>query len=89
MLWPIHIKGVFYTHRGAAMRTNIEIDDKLMKKTIKASGARTKREAVVTAMRFFVDMREQQKALRELWGAAKWEGDLEQSRLSRFADQEW
>ncbi len=71
------------------MRTNIDIDDKLMKQTIQASGERTKRAAVEVAMRTFVQLRKQEKALRELWGAAKWEGDLEQSRLSRFADQEW
>ncbi len=28
------------------MRTNIEIDDKLMKEALKATGAKTKREAV-------------------------------------------
>jgi Arc/MetJ family transcription regulator len=71
------------------MRTNIDIDDKLMKQTIRASGERTKRAAVETAMRTFVDLKKQERALDRLWGAAKWEGDLEQSRLGRFADQEW
>ena len=71
------------------MRTNIDIDDKLMKKVMRSSGVRTKKAAVETSMRLYVQMQEQEKALRELWGAAKWEGDLEQSRLSRFANREW
>jgi Arc/MetJ family transcription regulator len=71
------------------MRTNIDIDDKLMKQTIQASGERTKRAAVEVAMRTFVRLKKQEKALRELRGIGQWEGDLEQSRLSRFADQEW
>jgi Arc/MetJ family transcription regulator len=71
------------------MRTNIEIDDRLMKQTIRAAGARTKRAAVETAMRAFVQLKDQEKALRELRGIGKWEGDLEQSRLNRFADRKW
>ncbi len=71
------------------MRTNIEIDDKLMKQTIQASGECTKKAAVEVAMRTFVQLKKQEKALRELRGIGQWEGDLEQSRLSRFADQEW
>ncbi len=67
------------------MRTNIEIDDKLMKKVMKGSGARTKRAAVEAAMRLFVQLKEQEK-VRELRGIGQWEGDLEQSRLGRFAD---
>ncbi|HEY5055732.1 MAG TPA: type II toxin-antitoxin system VapB family antitoxin [Acidobacteriaceae bacterium] len=71
------------------MRTNIEIDDKLMKKALRASGEKTKKAAVVAGLKLLVRMNEQAKALRELRGMAKWEGDLEQSRLGRFADQEW
>ncbi|HWB33673.1 MAG TPA: type II toxin-antitoxin system VapB family antitoxin [Acidobacteriaceae bacterium] len=71
------------------MRTNIEIDDKLMKQTMRASGKRTKRAAVEAAMRHFVQLKNQEKALRELWGSVEWEGNLDQSRLGRFAGQEW
>ena len=70
------------------MRTNIEIDDKLMEQAIRASKTKTKKAAVVAGLELLVRMDTQEKALRELWGAAKWEGDLEQSRLSRFADRE-
>jgi Arc/MetJ family transcription regulator len=71
------------------MRTNIDIDDKLMKKAIRASGEKTKKGAVVRGLQLLIRQDAQERALRELWGAAKWEGDLEQSRLSRFPDQEW
>jgi Arc/MetJ family transcription regulator len=36
------------------MRTNIEIDDKLMKQAMKATGATTKRAAVEVCLRKFV-----------------------------------
>jgi Arc/MetJ family transcription regulator len=78
-------KSVKYTHWGAALRTNIEIDDKLMRKALRASGATTKKAAVEAGLRLLVRMQEQEKALG-LWGAAKWEGDLEQSRLGHVRD---
>jgi Arc/MetJ family transcription regulator len=70
------------------MRTNIEIDDKLMKKALRATGAKTKKAAVEAALRLAVKMR-QQESVRDLWGIAEWEGDLKQLRTSRFADREW
>ena len=70
------------------MRTNIDIDDKLMKKAIQASGEKTKKGAVVAALRLMVNLKDHEK-VRDLWGIGGWEGDLEQSRLSRFEGQEW
>jgi Arc/MetJ family transcription regulator len=70
------------------MRTNIDIDDKLMKKAIRASGEKTKKGAVVAALQLMVNLKDQEK-VRDLWGIGEWEGDLEQSRLSRFEGQEW
>jgi Arc/MetJ family transcription regulator len=70
------------------MRTNIEIDDGLMKKALRASGTKTKRATVEAALQLLVRMRGQEK-VGELWGIGGWEGDLEQSRLDRFAGKEW
>jgi Arc/MetJ family transcription regulator len=70
------------------MRTNIDIDDTLLKKVMHSSKSRTKKAAVDAALRRYVQLEEQAKVL-ELWGKVEWEGDLEQSRLSRFADQSW
>jgi Arc/MetJ family transcription regulator len=65
------------------MRTNIEIDDQLLKRVMRSSGSPTKKAAVDTALRRYMQMEEQAK-IRELWGTVEWEGNLEESRLSRF-----
>lgn len=64
------------------MRTNIEIDDKLMKDALKATGAKTKREAVELGLKTLVQLRGQEKA-RELKGKITWEGDLNAMRTDR------
>ncbi|MFT4196567.1 MAG: type II toxin-antitoxin system VapB family antitoxin [Pseudoxanthomonas sp.] len=64
------------------MRTNIEINDRLMKDALKASGARTKREAVELGLKALVQLQAQAK-VRELRGAIAWEGDLEAMRTDR------
>lgn len=47
------------------MRTNIVIDDKLMKDTLRATGLRTKREVVELGLRTVLRLR-QQEAIRGL-----------------------
>lgn len=64
------------------VRTNIEIDDKLMKDALKATGAKTKREAVELGLKTLVRLRMQEKA-RELKGKITWEGDLDAMRTDR------
>jgi len=64
------------------MRTNIDIDDQLMKDTLKATGLKTKREAVELALRTLLRLRRQEKA-KDLWGKIDWQGDLEAMRLDR------
>ena len=64
------------------MRTNIEIDDKLMKDALKATGVKTKREAVELGLKTLVQLRAQEKA-RELKGKIAWEGDLSAMRTDR------
>lgn len=66
------------------MRTNIEIDDKLMAKAMKASGAPTKKAVVEEALKLLVRIRGQAR-IRELRGKIKWEGDLDTMRLGRNA----
>ena len=69
------------------MRTNIDINDELLAKTMKESGATTKKQAVETALQFFVDVKGQAD-IRKLRGMVQWEGDLNESRQSRFPDLE-
>jgi Arc/MetJ family transcription regulator len=66
------------------MRTNIEIDDRLMKQAMKSSGARTKKAAVESGLRLLVKLRAQ-TGIRKLRGKIQWEGDLEESRQGRIA----
>lgn len=57
------------------MRTNIDIDDKLMKQALKASGATTKKAVVEESLKLLVRMRKQKEALDGLWGILKEPGD--------------
>ena len=61
------------------MRTNIVIDDDLMKDALKASGVKTKREVVELGLRTLVRLA-QQVAIRRYRGKLRWEGDLEAMR---------
>ena len=61
------------------MRTNIEIDDRLMRKAMRASGRRTKRATVEAGLRLLVQLKEQ-AGIRRLRGKIRWEGNLEVSR---------
>jgi Arc/MetJ family transcription regulator len=64
------------------MRTNIEIDDRLIHQAMRASGTSTKRAAVEAALQLLVKTHSQ-AAIRRLRGKVKWEGDLNESRLGR------
>jgi len=67
------------------MRTNIEIDDQLMRQAMRSSGARTKRATVEAGLRLLVQVRGQ-TGIRRLRGKIKWEGNLDESRLGRNAE---
>lgn len=67
------------------MRTNIDIDDRLMEEAMKSSGLRTKRAAVEEGLRLLIQTRAQ-ASIRKLRGKVKWEGELQRSRLGRTAD---
>ena len=55
------------------MRTNFEIDDKLMEQAMKATGTETKKAAVEASMRLAVQTK-QQESLRDLFGTVVWRG---------------
>lgn len=67
------------------MRTNIVIDDALMRQAMQASGARSKREAVELGLRTLVRL-QQQAEIRSFRGRLHWEGDLEAQRRDADAD---
>lgn len=64
------------------MRTNIVIDDKLMSDALKATGLKTKREAVELGLRTLLRLRNQ-AALRQLRGKLEWKGDIDAMRRDR------
>jgi len=64
------------------MRTNIVIDDKLMKETLHVTGLKTKREAVDLGLRTLLKLR-QQEAIRQFRGKLNWEGSLDATRTDR------
>ena len=64
------------------MRTNIVIDDKLMRDTLRATGFRTKREAVEEGLRTLLRLKIQ-AGIRRLRGKLDWQGDLNAMRRDR------
>jgi Arc/MetJ family transcription regulator len=58
-----------------SIRTNIVIDDKLMRDTLRATGLKTKREVVGQALRTLLHLRRQAE-IRRFRGKLDWQGDL-------------
>jgi Arc/MetJ family transcription regulator len=61
------------------MRTNIEIDDQLMRSTLEVTGLKTKREVVELGLRTLLKLH-QQEHIRQFRGKLHWQGDLETMR---------
>jgi len=66
------------------MRTNIDIDDDLMRQAQRASGEPTKRAVVELALRLLVRTKAQ-AGIRRLRGKARWQGNLAMTRSGRAA----
>lgn len=64
------------------MRTNIEIDDRLMAEAQKLSGLATKKQTVEEALRLMVRLRRQSE-VGAAFGRYPWKGNLAQSRKGR------
>ena len=62
-----------------SMRTNIVIDDELMKRVLKLTGIRTKREAVEMGLKALLKLKRQDQ-IRDYRGRLDWEGDLDELR---------
>ena len=61
------------------MRTNIDIDDDLMKEAIKLTKLKSKKEVVNKALQEIIKT-EKINQLRSLRGKINWEGNLEEMR---------
>lgn len=64
------------------MRTNIVIDDKLMRETLRATGLKTKRAAVEEGLRTLLRLSKQAE-IRKFRGKLTWQGDLAAMRTDR------
>lgn len=64
------------------MRTNIVIDDKLMNGTLRATGLKTKREAVELGLRTLLRL-SQQEEIKRFRGKLDWQGDLDAMRTDK------
>ncbi len=64
------------------MRTNIVIDDQLMKSALRVTGLKTKREAVELGLRTLLMLR-QQEEIKRFRGKFNWQGDLDAMRLDK------
>lgn len=64
-------------------RTNIELDDGLVEKAMRLTGATTKREVVDLALRRLVEKGTLYRSLRRLKGQLAWEGDVTAWRSAR------
>lgn len=63
-------------------RTNIDLDDELVKAGLKITNCKSKRELVNLALKELVAKKTRKKLL-ELKGKVVWEGDLSQMRKGR------
>lgn len=64
------------------MRTNIIIDDRLMRDAMRLSGLNTKRAVVEEGLRLLIRVKEQAD-IRRLRGKVRWQGDLDELRAGR------
>jgi Arc/MetJ family transcription regulator len=67
------------------MRTNIEIDDELMRQAMEATGTTTKKAAVEAALQKVVQIHARKDILK-WFGKIEWDGDLDAMRESRFPE---
>jgi Arc/MetJ family transcription regulator len=64
------------------MRTNIVIDDELMKQVLKQTGIKTKREAVDMGLKTLLRLKRQEN-IRNYRGKLEWTGDLDDMRTDK------
>ena len=66
-------------------RTNVELDEKLVREGMRLFKKKTKKDLIHFALSELI-RREKAKGILDLQGQVHWEGDLKQMRRARFAD---
>jgi len=64
------------------MRTNIEIEESLIREAMKVSGLTTKKAIVEEGLRLIISLKKQE-GIKSLRGKVKWEGDLDKMRTDQ------
>jgi len=64
------------------MRTNVVINDHLMESALKASGLKTKKDAIEEGLKLLVQVKSQ-KEIKRYRGKLKWSGNLDEMRLDK------
>ncbi len=64
------------------MRTNVVLDDELMRSALKASGFKTKKRAIEEGLKLLIDVHHQKK-IRAYRGKLKWSGNLDKMRRDK------
>jgi Arc/MetJ family transcription regulator len=64
------------------MRTNVVIDDDLMESALRASGIKTKKDAIEEGLKLLVQLKTQER-IKGFRGKLKWTGSLEKMRSDR------
>jgi Arc/MetJ family transcription regulator len=64
------------------MRTNVCINDQLMKSALKHSGLSTKKDAIEAGLKLLVTFKRQEKT-RNFRGKLQWTGDLDKMRMDK------
>ena len=72
----IHILGDF------AMRTNVVLDDDLVRSALKLSGYKTKKRAIEEGLKLLVQVNRQKK-IKDFRGKLKWTGNLNKMRTDK------
>jgi Arc/MetJ family transcription regulator len=64
------------------VRTNVVIDDDLMESALRASGKKTKKEAIEEGLRLLIRMKDQER-IKGFRGELKWTGNLDEMRIDK------
>ena len=64
------------------MRTNVVLNDDLVKSALSLSGIRTKKKAIEEGLKLLIDVN-RQKRIKGFRGKLKWTGDLNKMRTDK------
>lgn len=64
------------------MRTNVIIDDDLMKSALELSGLKTKKAAIEEGLKLLVELKRQSQ-VKAFRGKLKWSGNLDEMRTDK------